>query len=449
MKYNKTMWIQIGMPGLLTAVLLLGLVACDTEALLEVDLPGIVPEEALDDPTLAATLVASVVSDTECAWDNYVAAAANHSDEYIESSGNLTMRNWGLRWVPPNDPNYSQGTCEGWGYGLYTPLQTARFQSEDIYERLAGFGGDVPNVGELQATVRAYGGYSLIALGEGFCDMALDVGPLMTPAEVLAVAESRFSEAIQLASGAGRADLASLAMAGRARVRLNLEDFAGAISDAASIPDGFNHGATRDQSDARRYNTHCEMVNCDIWRHASVADNYRELTIGAGGVATESDGVPDTRVNVTTDDEVGFDFATVWWYHDKITSRDDPVHMGSYREAQLVLAEASARSGDLDAAQAAINRLRAAAGLPSFDAPATPDEMIEAVIEERRREMFVEGAHRFNDMLRFRGTPFEIPFLCDPGSIHPNGFDQTGTPYSDATCFPLPEVETGSNPNIS
>lgn len=252
-----------------------------------------------------------------------------------------------------------------------------------------------------------------------------------------------------VASGAGRADLANLAMAGRARVRLDLEDFAGAISDAASIPDGFAHGATRDQSDARRYNTHCEMVNCDIWRHASVADNYRELTIGTAGAATEGDGVPDTRVNVTTDGEVGFDFATVWWYHDKITSRDDPVHMGSYREAQLVLAEASARSGDTDAARAAINRLRAAAGLPSFDAPATRDEMIAAAIEERRREMFVEGAHRFNDMLRFRGTAFEIPFLGDPGSIHPNGFDQTGTPYSDATCFPLPEVETGSNPNIS
>ena len=166
-------------------------------------------------------------------------------------------------------------------------------------------------------------------------------------------------------------------------------------------------------------------------------------------MATESDGVPDTRVSVSTDGEVGFDFATVWYYHNKINSRDAPVAMASYREAQLVLAEASARTGDLDAARAAINRLRANAGLPSYDAPATTDEMIEAVIEERRRELFVEGAHRFNDMLRFRGTGFEIPFLGDPGSIHPDGFDQTGTPYSNATCFPLPEVETGSNPNLT
>ena len=429
------------------ALVVLGL-GCDTEALLEVDLPGIVPEEALDDPTLAATLVASVVSDTECAWDNYVAAAANHSDEYIESSGNLTLRNWGLRWIPANDPNYSQAACEDWGYGLYTPLQTARFQAEDVYERVGGFGADVTNSDELQATVRAYGGYSLLALGEGFCEMAIDVGPLMTPAEVLALAETRFSEAIQLATSAGRNDLANLATVGRARVRLDLEDFSGAVSDASAVPAGFLHVATRDQSDARRYNTHCEMVNCDIWKHASVADNYRDLTIGADGRPTESDGMPDMRVNVATDGEVGFDFATVWYFHDKISSRSDPVSMASYREAQLILAEASARTGDLGAARTAINGLRMLAGIPAFEAAATQDEMIELVIEERRREMFVEGAHRYNDMLRFRGTRFEIPFLGDPGSIHPNGFDQTGTPYSDATCFPLPEVETGSNPNL-
>ena len=441
-------WIRQGVLFPVVAVVLLGVVGCDLEELLEVDLPGIVPEEALDDPTLAATLTASVVSDTECAWDNYVAAAANHSDEYIESSGNLTMRNWGLRWVPANDPNYSQGSCEGWGYGLYTPLQTARFQAEDVYQRLGEFGADVPNASELQATVRAYGGYSLIALGEGFCEMSLDVGPLMTPAEVLAVAETRFTEAIQLAGSAGRDDLVNLATVGRARVRLDLENFAGAISDASAIPGGFLHVATRDQSDARRYNTHCELVNCDIWRHATVADNFRTLTIGTDGQPTEGDGVPDTRVNVATSGEVGFDFATVWYYHDKITSRGDPVLMASYREAQLILAEASARTGNIDAARAAINGLRTLAGLPTFQPAATQEEMIELVIEERRREMFVEGAHRYNDMLRFRGTRFEIPFLGDPGSIHPNGFDQTGTPYSNATCFPLPEVETGSNPNL-
>ncbi|MEE8476910.1 MAG: hypothetical protein V3S19_00990 [Gemmatimonadales bacterium] len=46
-------------------------------------------------------------------------------------------------------------------------------------------------------------------------------------------------------------------------------------------------------------------------------------------------------------------------------------------------------------------------------------------------------------MLRFRGTQFEIPFLGEPGSIHPDGFDQNGGNYGTTTCFPLPAVETG------
>ncbi|MEX2466005.1 MAG: hypothetical protein WD995_03800, partial [Gemmatimonadota bacterium] len=57
--------------------------ACDTESLLEVDLPGRVSEDALNDPRLAGTLVNSVIADVECSWDNYVAAAAHHSDEWI------------------------------------------------------------------------------------------------------------------------------------------------------------------------------------------------------------------------------------------------------------------------------------------------------------------------------------------------------------------------------
>jgi hypothetical protein len=425
----------------------LGLQACDTERLLRVDVPGKVPEEALNSADLAATLVASVVSDTECAWDNYVAAAANHSDEYIQSSGNLIMRNWGLRWVPANDPNYAQGTCEGWGYGIYTPLQTARFQSEDVFSRLEEWGASVPNFTALQATVRAYGGYSLVGLAEGFCQMAIDVGPRMTPGDVLAVAESKFSDAMSLASAAGREDLLNMARVGRARVRLDLENFAGAISDASAVPEGFLKNATRDQSDERRYNTHCEMVNCRFWKHASVADNFRDLTIGAEGQPTESDGVADTRVHIMTLGELGFDNATIHYFHDKVTGRDSPVSMASWREAQLIVAEASARLGDVEGARTAINRLRARVGLPTLDLAATQAEMIGLVIEERRREMFAEGGHRLNDMLRFRGTQWEIPFLGEPGSIHPDGFDHTGTPYSDATCFPLPEVETGSNPN--
>ena len=61
----------------------------------------------------------------------------------------------------------AQGSCRV-QYGIYTTLQTARFQAEDIFKRLDKFtDAQVPNRALLKATVKAYGAYALLALGEG------------------------------------------------------------------------------------------------------------------------------------------------------------------------------------------------------------------------------------------------------------------------------------------
>lgn len=139
--------------------------------------------------------------------------------------------------------------------------------------------------------------------------------------------------------------------------------------------------------------------------------------------------------------------ATASW---QATDRSSPVLLASYKEARLFIAEAAARSGDLATARQVINQLHAEAGIPGYDeeGKATQDEVIRQVLEERRRELFAEGGHRLNDHLRFRGTKFNIPFLGEAGSIHPNGVDHTGVPYGPTTCLPLPTVERAGNPNI-
>lgn len=99
--------------------------------------------------------------------------------------------------------------------------------------------------------------------------------------------------------------------------------------------------------------------------------------------------------------------------------------------------------GDVDGALAKINGLREAAMLPTVTASVGAGEIMDLVKEERRRQLFVLGGHRLHDMLRFN-----IPFLGDPGSIHPDGLDQTGAEYGNLTCFQLPEVERKGNENI-
>jgi hypothetical protein len=417
--------------------------ACAFNDILGVHVPGRVQESALNDPSLANTLAASVVSDVECAWNNYTAGAALIGDEFIQASGNLNQRNWASRRITADEPTMAQGSCRT-AYGIYTPLQTARFQAEDIFKRLDGFpDAKVPNKTTLKAQVRAYGAFALVALGEGFCQMALDGGPLMAPKDVLSLAESRFTEAIALATTVNNADFLNMSLVGRARVRLDLQNFAGAIADAQRVPVGYLKVVTRDASDVRRYDALCENITCPQNRNATVAPNYRSVTW---------QGVADPRVAVSTTGQLAFDNAQIHYFPtNKHTSRAYGLLLASYKEARLFIAEASARTGDLTTARTLINQMHTEAGIPAYDPGATDNQtaVIAQVIEERRRELFTEGGHRLNDHLRFRGTAWAIPFKGEPGSIFPNGVDATGLPYGSTTCFPLPTVEIIGNPNIS
>ncbi len=426
------------------------------DSVLEVEIPGKVLESSLDNPTLAAVLVRSVLADVECAWNQYTGGAAIHSDEYIPSSGNGHMRDWASRKIIETDAGFGTDVCGSWGFPMYQPLQTARFQAEDIFRRLsAPQFDDVPGRVQHQATVRALGAWPLIAMGEGFCEVSVPEtegapGPLLTPAQVLALAEDRLTEALTLAQQANSADIINMARIGRARVRLNLGNYAGAIADAAEVPAGYVKNASRDESIPRRHNYHFERMNATsgFRQHGSISDHYRNLTIAADGRPTQNDGVADPRVKAQTTGALAADFATIHWFHDKYTSRSTPVPMASSKEAQLIIAEAAVRMNDLDRARTVINARRTQLGLPTFNLPATQAEMLALVLEERRRDLFVEGGHRFNDMLRFRGTEWNIPFLGEPGSIHPNGLDQTGAEYGTTTCMPLPINERRGNPRI-
>ena len=428
--------------------------ACDLGEILEVDIPGKVDANSLTDPALATVLTNSVIGDAECAWSNFAAAASHHSDEWIPTSGNLNMREWGQRKMSLQSSSGSQlaqGSCAS-NYGIYTPLQTARFQNEDVFAKLAEFdAAEVPNKAQMQGTVRVYGGWTLVALGEGFCSMALDGGPELQPDQVLAEAVQKFTEGI---SGAGDAALVTGAYGGRARAKLDMGDWSGAISDAQQVPEGFKFGADRAADLDRRQNylhRWLNDTNDGISKHGSVADHYRDLTVNDAGELTQNDGMPDPRTSVTTIGNQAFDFSTIHYYTTKYTSRADPAPMTSWEAAQLIIAEASAQMGDMATAVGIINALRVKAGLPAWaaGASASQSDVLRAVIAERSRELFVEQAWRFNDMLQHRGTAQEIPFLGEPGSIHPNGLDQTGAEYGTVTCWELPLVETNGNKNIT
>lgn len=422
----------------MSVVLSLGMAACDTGSLLEVRYPGQVSDSDLNDPTLAATLTASVVADTECAWASYVGYAAFQADEYIYAGTGGDSRKWGLRDVDEAFGAYANAVCPG---GFYAPLHIARVQADLDFDRIQKFtDAAVPTKAKLLATLRAYQGYTLIAFGEGFCGTTLGESTIFTPTQLLEKAEAAFSEALTLSSGqSGIDNIINMARVGRARARVGLQKFPDAIADAASVPAGFRLNAARDQALPRNENTIFARFNgppgSDFGRRTgAISAPYRNVTWK---------GVKDPRVQVTWDGTTTASdgFTPHWKVVNKGISYTEGQRMASYEEAQLIIAEAAAMTNDLPRATAIMNTLHTKAGIPAITAADVPTQaaVIRQVIEERRREFFIEGGQRLRDHLRWRGTPYNVPFKGETGSlVDPTGIDQTGQRYGTGTCFPVP-----------
>lgn len=103
-------------------------------------------------------------------------------------------------------------------------------------------------------------------------------------------------------------------------------------------------------------------------------------------------------------------------------------------ELYLIRAEARAHQGDLAGAKEDINKIRIRAGLEDT-AAVSQQEILQAVLQERRWELFTEQGHRFFDLKRFQ----EIDAVL---SAVKSGWDTTDK------VLPVPENELNLNPNL-
>lgn len=401
------------------------LLGAGCSGVLNVELPGRIPTDLLGDPITAPTLAASVTADFECAFSNYIASTTLLSDQFLGASGNLSAKNWGTRKINEDDTSNEQTSCVG-SLGAYTPMQTARFQADDILGRLQAWTDAQATVplAPLRARVAAYGAYAYTLLGEGFCAMRFNKEKVIhTPAEVLATAESKFDAALALvnamSAGTAKTELLNLVYVGRARVRLDRGNGAGAAADAALVTQGFEFFVTRSVDADTRLND--AWTTLSEFGHGSVAPQYRALTVG---------GQPDPRVEVAAGPDVGlppkaFDGVTdLYVITNKNFSRGDPMRLASYVEAQLIRAEVLKGA----TAVGIINARRTELQLPQYTGATDDASIMALVLDERNREFFMEGGQHYNDLLRFH-IAWKV------------GNDQNGVPYGHTTCMPLPQDE--------
>jgi hypothetical protein len=329
---------------------------------------------------------------------------------------------------PTADTRYATNDCDA--YGIYTPIQVARGTLDRALVLLQSWtDAEVPNRQDLIAKAAAYSGYSRILLGEGFCEAAIDLGPLLTSTQVFASAEEKFGIAITAAQAAGDTKILDMAYVGRARARLDQGNKAGAASDAALVPAGFVINATAENSPTRRQNRIQTFNQSGL---VSVAPAYRSLTtINASGAQ-----VSDPRVTVTNAGKNGTDNRTPLFIQTKYPTSSTPIPIASYKEAQLILAEAQGGQ----AAVTIINNLRSAAGLAPI-AASDAASITAAIIDERARQLFLEGQHLY-DVRRLN-----LPLVPAAGIPYSTVYLKGGN-YGSERCFPLPDVERLNNPNI-
>lgn len=129
------------------------------------------------------------------------------------------------------------------------------------------------------------------------------------------------------------------------------------------------------------------------------------------------------------------------WYHAYKYKQRGPTSsskeysvMFRLAEQYLIRAEAKVKLGDLPGAVQDINIIRSRAGLVGTTATSS-DDLLNAVLEERRHELFTELGHRWFDLKRTGKASSYLPLVKSNWK-------------STAILLPIPESELLLNPNL-
>jgi hypothetical protein len=398
------------------------------DELVNVEAPSRIDAEVLEQPGNAGTLLDGAIGDFECAFGMYVLFQGVMSDELQWAQGSESWRAIDARDIVTTgfEAAYAFGTCsnphQGQVPGVYKPLQTARYQADHLLELLQDWtaaGLAVPDRESVEATAAAYAGYSYLLLGESMCSAAFDLGPEVAPPDIFALAEARFTTAINGAASLGDDAILTMARVGRARARADVGRLADALADAELVPAGFVQTAGFSTISPRRENQ--VFVRSVRGENVTVQEPFRNT--GDPRIAVADQGrTTGTGIPI--------------WYQLKYSAADTPIPLATWEEARLIVAEAELAAGNLQASVDAINEVRSAAGLADFSS-SDPDEIRDQLLLERKMELFLES-HRLGDIRRF-ALPLDPP----AGTIYP-----LGGVYEDDRCLPIPDVERDNNPNI-
>ena len=385
---------------------------------LDVTNPSVIDSKEFDPVTDATALSLSAQTNFYDAYADFVNYGAYFSGEAWVGAVRAETNDFGRRVITPGNLDINQS--------LWAPISLAISSNDKVLEVLAGTAGEDANLNVARSAMNA--GFSLLLMGEYFCEGILRVGAPITPQQTLDSAIVRFERAIEVGTAAGGAEATKIVNAstvGLARAYLQKGDNANAATTAATVAPSFEFNAIYSDDPGSRTRVGNEVFGNTAGLILVVPEDYRALD--------------DPRVPFVDAGRLAQDGQLDLFDQTKYTSYAAPIRVASGLEARYIVAEARLKESDPAPALALIAERRLAGGQTAFTGTGTAAILAE-LMDQRARDFWLEAKHMGDYVRNPTATPYVPP---------------AGTPYykpgqgnfGNATCVPVPNEERNANPN--
>jgi hypothetical protein len=454
---SRAPWLRVSTAVLVVATAVLA--ACDPNNLTTVHDPDSVPPSDVNSKAGLPFLFAGAVQTFQVAYSGAGDEANNGHEGQINMTGLLTDELIDIESFPTRQQVDARNTLPSNVSlkGTFADLSSARAAADQASAGYAKFDPTNPT----WPRVLDYAGYSYLMFAEYYCDGVpfstinttngkITYGLPLSRPDIRRIALAKFDSAETLGAAAVAADNAAgnstaidseviyLARVGQARALMDSNDYASAAAVAAGVPPGFQYIVENSTNNPIQFN--------GIWNY-NVAGNFFGVGDFDGGTGLDFVSGNDPRVlTIDTGEPGAIGFGPDWVEQQIYFQPGSNTVLASGLEAQLIIAEADLKAGNVGGWAGILNGLRGGAGIPPLTADSTTiapaDMRIDVMFRERAFWLFLTG-HRMEDMRRLVRQYGRDQATVFP-SVNPTAI---GLSYSSDVDFPVSEDEQ-NNPNF-
>ena len=436
---TKKPMVQSG-AGLLAAVLSLS--ACDLEVLN----PGSILDEDLNTRDLMPIVVSGVSAEFNDIGDLYAFDIARLTDD-LSGTGSYFTTGQYRRGVFDNENSEAH----------WEQAHEAAWAAGGAWERLQAVLEAEANSFEGSARVFLLMGLAHRILGENFCDLTYDIGPLQPREAAFDSSITALNQAVTIGMAAGADNFVTAAHGGIAQANVGLGNWSAAVQAAANVPTDFVHSAIYHLTANSNgiWNESWGRAEVGVWATPAQAvfDGDPRAPYTVCGEWNDPSRPPNPDLGVTptgmctgqgSGAHQGADGLTAHYRQDKYNAAGSDVPVVTGTEMRLIEAEAALMQNDLATFTEKVNEVRSFYGASPIDQPSSvgsmeypnaQDDALSILDRERYLTLWIEG-RRMWDLYRWNH-----PFL-DGGTLIGPGV----TPR--VSCMPIPEIECTLNPEI-